>query len=132
MLFKKRKTPVRSGSAPPSRKEVSPAELPKASSFHNKDSEKSVFGRVNSPAPSPASRNLSGHTMRSRLLSSSMKDNTVKIALPKAGYTKQRQESLESDRSEIKSLDELFSEGTDAEDPTSSSSKGKFSKILSQ
>ncbi|XP_062366294.1 uncharacterized protein C19orf44 homolog isoform X2 [Cinclus cinclus] len=117
------KIPVPSGRAPPPHKEASPAELCKASSFHNKDSEKSVFGRVNSPASSPASRNLSGHTMRSQLLSSSMKDNTVEIGLPKAGYTKQIQESLESDRSEIKSLDELFSEGTDAENSTSSSLK---------
>ncbi|KAI1230586.1 hypothetical protein IHE44_0010053 [Lamprotornis superbus] len=119
----KSKTPVPSGRAPPPHKEVSPAELSKASSFHNKDSEKSVFGRVNSPALSPISRNLSGHTMRSQLLSSSMKGNTVKIALPKTGYTKQIQESLESDRSEIKSLDELFSEGADTEDTTSSSLK---------
>uniref|UniRef100_A0A8C3XF64 Chromosome 19 open reading frame 44 n=1 Tax=Cyanoderma ruficeps TaxID=181631 RepID=A0A8C3XF64_9PASS len=125
------KTPVPSASAPPFRKEVSPAELSKASSFHDKDSEKSVFGRVNSPAPSPPSRNLSGHTGRSRLLSSSMKDNPVKIALPKAGCTKQRQESLESDRSEIKSLDELFSKGSDAEDPTSSSSNDFRLNILS-
>ncbi|XP_032938112.1 uncharacterized protein C19orf44 homolog isoform X1 [Catharus ustulatus] len=120
---RKSTTRVPSGRAPPPRKEVSPAELSKASSFHNKDSEKSVFGRVNSPAPSPTSRNLSGHAMGSRLLLSSMKDNTVKIALPKAGYTKQIQESLESDRSEIKSLDELFSKGADAEDLTSSSLK---------
>ncbi|XP_038019540.1 uncharacterized protein C19orf44 homolog isoform X1 [Motacilla alba alba] len=117
------KTPVPSGKAPPPRKEVSSAELSKASSSHSKDSEKSVFGRVNSPAPSPTSRNLSGHTRRSRLLSSSMKDNTVKSALPKAGHTKQMQDSLESDRSEIKSLDELFSEGAGAEDPSSSSLK---------
>lgn len=117
------KTPVPSGRTPPPHKEVSPAELSKASSFHSKDSEKSGFGRVNSPALSPISRNLSGHTMRSQLLSSSMKGNTGKIALPKTGYTKQIQESLESDRSEIKSLDELFSEGDDAEDPTSSSLK---------
>ncbi|KAM6993173.1 uncharacterized protein C19orf44 homolog [Passerculus sandwichensis] len=117
------KTPVPSGKAPPPHKEVSSAELSKASS-HNKDSEKSVFGRVNSPAPSPTSRNLSGHTRRSQLLSSSTKDNTVKRALPKAGYTKHIQECLESDRSEIKSLDELFSEGAeDAEDPSSSSLK---------
>ncbi|XP_041316695.1 uncharacterized protein C19orf44 homolog [Pyrgilauda ruficollis] len=116
------KTPVLSGKAPPPRKEVSLAELSKASSSHNKDSEKSVFGRVNSPAPR-TSRNLSGHPTRSRLLSSSMKDNTVKSALPKAGYTKQSQESIESVRTEIKSLDELFSEGADAEDPSSSSLK---------
>ncbi|XP_053855249.1 uncharacterized protein C19orf44 homolog isoform X1 [Vidua macroura] len=125
------KTPVPSGKAPPPRKEVSPAELSKASSFHNKDSEKSVFGRVNSPAPLPTSSNLSGHTMRSQLLSSSMKDNTVKSALPKASYTKQIQESLESDRSEIKSLDELFSEGADAEDLSSSSLKYFGLNILS-
>ncbi|XP_064590181.1 uncharacterized protein C19orf44 homolog [Zonotrichia leucophrys gambelii] len=117
------KTPVPSGKAPPPHKEVSSAELSKASSSHNKDSEKSVFGRINSPAPSPTSRNLSGHTRRSQLLSSSTKDNTGKRALPKAGYTKHIQESLESDRSEIKSLDELFSEGADAEDPSSSSLK---------
>lgn len=132
MFFKKSKTPVPSGRPPPPHKEVSPAELSTASSFHNRDSEKSAFGKVNSPAPSPASRNLSGHTMRSRFPSSSGKDNTVKIAPPKAGYTEQSQESLESDRSEIKSLDELFSKGADAEDPTSSSSKCKFSKVLSQ
>ncbi|RMC00986.1 hypothetical protein DUI87_22673 [Hirundo rustica rustica] len=131
MFFKKSKTPVPSGRAPPPRKEISPAGLSKASSFHNEDSEKSVFGRINSPAPSPTSRNVSGHTTRSRLLSSSMKDNAVKIARPKAGYTKQRQESLESDRSEIKSLDELFSEGADAEDPTCSSSKCFRLNILS-
>ncbi|XP_059725986.1 uncharacterized protein C19orf44 homolog [Haemorhous mexicanus] len=116
------KTPVPSGKGPLPRKEVSSAELSKASS-HNKDSEESLFSRVNSPAPSPTSRNLSGHTTRSQLLSSSTKDNTVKRTLPKAGYTKQIQESLESDRSEIKSLDELFSEGADAEDPSSSSLK---------
>ncbi|KAF2986616.1 hypothetical protein EK904_014618 [Melospiza melodia maxima] len=127
-----RKTPVPSGKAPPPHKEVSSAELSKASSSHNKDSEKSVFGRVNSPAPSPTSRNLSGHTRRSQLLSSSTKDNTVKRALPKAGYTKHIQECLESDRSEIKSLDELFSEGAeDAEDPSSSSLKYFGLKIMS-
>ncbi|XP_066192445.1 uncharacterized protein C19orf44 homolog [Sylvia atricapilla] len=125
------KTPIPSGSALPFLKEVSPAELSKASSFYDKDSEKGVFDRVNSPAPAPTSRNLSGHTMRSRLLSSSMKDKTVKIALPKEGYTKQRQESLESDGSEIKSLDELFSQGADAEDPTSSSLKYFRLNILS-
>ncbi|XP_041566874.2 uncharacterized protein C19orf44 homolog isoform X2 [Taeniopygia guttata] len=125
------KTPVPSGKAPPPRKEVSSAESSKASSFHNKDSEQSVFGRVDSPAPSPTSRNLSGHTTRPRLLSSSMKDNTVKSALPEAGYTKQTQESLESDRSEIKSLDELFSEGADGEDLSSSSLKYFGLNILS-
>ncbi|XP_027562022.1 uncharacterized protein C19orf44 homolog isoform X2 [Neopelma chrysocephalum] len=126
VLDGKNKTPVPSGRPPLSHKEIAPTELPKASSFHNKDSQKSVFSRVNSPAPSPTSRNLSGHTM-----SSSMKDNTVKIALPKTGYTKASQESLGSDRSEIKSLDELFSNADDAEDPTSSSSNDFRLNILS-
>ncbi|XP_017939005.3 uncharacterized protein C19orf44 homolog [Manacus vitellinus] len=126
VLDGKNKTPVPPGRPPLSHKEIAPTELPKASSFHNKDSQKSVFSRVNSPAPSPTSRNLSGHTT-----SSSMKDNTVKIALPKPGYTKQSQESLGSDRSEIKSLDELFSNADDAEDPTSSSSDDFRLNILS-
>lgn len=55
-----------------------------------------------------------------------MKDNTIKITLPRTGNTKQSQTSLGSDRSEIKSLDELFSKADDAEDSTSSSSNGKF------
>ncbi|XP_050176924.1 LOW QUALITY PROTEIN: uncharacterized protein C19orf44 homolog [Myiozetetes cayanensis] len=123
VVDRKNKTPVASGRPPLSHKEIAPTETPKTSSFHNKDSQESVFSGVNSPAPSPSSRNLSGHTRRS-----STKDNTVKVALPKRGSTKQSQESLGSDRSEIKSLDELFS---DAEDPTSSSSNDFRLNILS-
>ncbi|XP_068277041.1 uncharacterized protein C19orf44 homolog [Nyctibius grandis] len=117
----KSKTPVLSGMPPPSHKEISPTEVSKTS--HSKDSEKNVFGRVNSPTSLPASRSPSvRHNMRSQLLFSSVKDNTVKITLPRTGNTKQRQISLESDGSEIKSLDELFSKAADAEDSTSSSS----------
>ncbi|KAM6189603.1 uncharacterized protein C19orf44 homolog [Sarcoramphus papa] len=127
----KSKTPVASGVPPPSHKEVSLTEVSKTS-FHSRDAEKNGFGRVNSPTPSPASRNLSvRHNMSSQSLSSSMKDNTVKITLPRTGNTKQSQISLESDRSEIKSLDELFSKAADAEDSTSSSSNDFRVNILS-
>ncbi|KAM6369194.1 uncharacterized protein C19orf44 homolog [Pluvialis apricaria] len=126
------KTPVPSGIPPPSHKEISSTEVSKASPFHSKDSEKNVFGRVNSPTPSAASRNLSvRHNTRSQSLSSSMKDTTVKVTLPRTGNTKQSQISLESDRSEIKSLDELFSKADDAEDSISSSSSDFRLNILS-
>uniref|UniRef100_A0A8B9Z176 Chromosome 19 open reading frame 44 n=1 Tax=Buteo japonicus TaxID=224669 RepID=A0A8B9Z176_9AVES len=128
----KSKTPVSSGIPPPSHKEISLIEASKTSSFHSRDSEKNGFGRGNSPAPSPASRNLSvRHNMRSQSPSSSMKDNTIKITLPRTGNTKQSQTSLGSDRSEIKSLDELFSKADDAEDSTSSSSNDFRLNILS-
>ncbi|XP_009585615.1 PREDICTED: uncharacterized protein C19orf44 homolog, partial [Fulmarus glacialis] len=127
----KSKTRVSSGMPPLSHKEISLTEVSKTSSFHSEDSEKNVFGRVNSPTPSPAGRNLSvQHNTRSQSLSSSMKDNTVKITLPRIGNTKQSQISLESDRSEIKSLDELFSKAADAEDSISSSSNDFRLNIL--
>uniref|UniRef100_A0A663MYU9 DUF4614 domain-containing protein n=2 Tax=Athene cunicularia TaxID=194338 RepID=A0A663MYU9_ATHCN len=128
----KSKTPVSSGMPPPSHEEISPTEVSKASFFHSKDSEKNISGRVNSPALSPASRNLSVlHNVRSQLPSSSVKDNTVKITLPGTGNTKQSQISLESDRSEIKSLDELFSKAAGAEDSMSSGSNDFRLNILS-
>ncbi|KAM9369049.1 uncharacterized protein C19orf44 homolog [Phaethornis superciliosus] len=115
-----------------SHKEMSPTELPKASSFHSKDSEKNVFGRVNSPTPSPPHRSLSGQpNMRYQSPSSSLKATTVKMTLPRKSYTKQSQMSLESDKSDVKSLDELFLKADDAEDSTSSSSNDFRLNILS-
>ncbi|XP_051496022.1 uncharacterized protein C19orf44 homolog [Apus apus] len=124
----KSKTPVSSGISPPSHKEMSPTEALKASSFHSKDSDESIFGGVNSPTPSPASRDLSAQgTVRSQSSASSLKD-TVKMTLPKTGYTKQSQISPGSDKSDIKSLDELF---LDADDSTTSSSNDFRLNILS-
>ncbi|KAM6041334.1 uncharacterized protein C19orf44 homolog [Chlamydotis macqueenii] len=119
---RKSKAPVSSGVPPPSPKEISSPEVSKAASFQSEDSEENGFGRVNSPPPSPASRNLPVRpSMRSQPLSSSVRDNAVEVTLPATGHSRRSQMSPESDRSEIKSLDELFS-GADAELTSSSSS----------
>ncbi|XP_061211858.1 uncharacterized protein C19orf44 homolog [Neopsephotus bourkii] len=119
----KKKIPVSSGMPPPSPKEISVAEGSKASCLHSKYSE----SRAGSPPRSTSLR----HNARSLSLSSSMKGNTVKITLPRTGYTKQSQRSLESDRSEISSLDDLFSRAADAEDSANSSSDDFRLNILS-
>ncbi|XP_030365144.1 uncharacterized protein C19orf44 homolog isoform X2 [Strigops habroptila] len=120
---KKRKTPVSSGMPPPSPKEISLTEGSKASDLPSKYSE--------SRAGSPTRNLLVRHNVRSLSLSSSLKDNTVKIPLPRTGDTKQSQKSLESERSEITSLDELFSKAADAEGSANSSSDDFRLNILS-
>ncbi|XP_067168901.1 uncharacterized protein C19orf44 homolog isoform X2 [Apteryx mantelli] len=131
----KSETTVSSRMPLPSHKEISLAKLSKAPSFHSKDSEKNIFLGVNSLTPSPTSRNLSVlNNVRSQSLSSSVKDNNVKITLPRTGNIKQSHISLRSDGSEIKSLDELFSKAAEAEDSTSRSSNEyseDFEKSLS-
>uniref|UniRef100_A0A8B9Q1I3 Chromosome 19 open reading frame 44 n=1 Tax=Apteryx owenii TaxID=8824 RepID=A0A8B9Q1I3_APTOW len=128
----KSETTVSSRMPLPSHKEISLAKLSKAPSFHSKDSEKNIFLGVNSLTPSPTSRNLSVlNNVRSQSLSSSVKDNNVKITLPRTGNLKQSHISLGSDGSEIKSLDELFSKAAEAEDSTSRSSNDFRVNILS-
>ncbi|XP_061322644.1 uncharacterized protein C19orf44 homolog, partial [Pezoporus flaviventris] len=119
----KRRTPVSSGMPPPSPKEISLTEGSKASYLHSKYSE--------SRAGSPPRNTLLRHDVRSLSLSSSMKDSTVKITVPRTGNTKESQKSLESDRSEITSLDDLFSQAADAEDSANSSSDDFRLNILS-
>uniref|UniRef100_A0A8B9FU35 Chromosome 19 open reading frame 44 n=1 Tax=Amazona collaria TaxID=241587 RepID=A0A8B9FU35_9PSIT len=119
----KRKTPVSSGMPPPSPKEISLTEGSKAAYLHSRYSE--------SRAGSPPRNTSLQHNVRSLSLSSSMKDNTVKVALPRTGNTKQSQRSMESERSEITSLDELFSKASDAEDSANSSSNDFRLNILS-
>ncbi|XP_064353463.1 uncharacterized protein C19orf44 homolog isoform X2 [Dromaius novaehollandiae] len=116
----------------PSRKELSLTKISKAPSFRSRDSEKDIFLGVNSLTPSPTSRNLSVlNNARPQSLSSSMKDNTVKITAPRTGDIRQSHISLGSDESEIKSLDELFSKAAEAEDSISGSSNDFRVNILS-
>ncbi|XP_062452064.1 uncharacterized protein C19orf44 homolog isoform X1 [Rhea pennata] len=125
----KSETTVSSRIPLPSHKESSLTKISKAPSFRRKDSEKNIFLGVNSLIPSPTSRNLSGlNNVRSQSLSSSMKDNSAEITLPRTGNIKQSHISLGSDGSKIKSLDELFSK---AEDSTSRSSNDFRVNILS-
>lgn len=119
--LQKRKTPVSPRIALPSDTAVSPTEVSKAPAFHSRDSQRSDLGGVNSLA----SRNTSARChVRARSLSASMKDDAE--TLPKSGNTGQSQISLESDRSAIRSLDELFSKAADGEDSASSSSDGEL------
>ncbi|XP_052555779.1 uncharacterized protein C19orf44 homolog [Tympanuchus pallidicinctus] len=117
----KSKNPVSPGAPPPSQKEIPLTEVPKVLSLHSKNSEKIVLSGSNLLRSPLASRNRSAQrNLRSKSPSSSVKDNTVKITLPRRSNAKQSQLSERSDGSEIKSLDELFSKADDVEDSISS------------
>lgn len=119
--LQKRKTPVPPGTALPSHEAASPTEVPKAPSFHGRDAERRDLAGVNSPA----SRNASARgRVRAQPLSASRGDDAG--TPPRSGHAKQSQISLGSDRSEIRSLDELFSKAADGEDSASSSSGGEL------
>ncbi|XP_065604750.1 uncharacterized protein C19orf44 homolog [Cyrtonyx montezumae] len=125
----KSRTPVSLGTPPPLHKEISLTEISEAPSVHSRDSEKNALGGSNLPRPPPGSRNLSAQRgVRSQALSSSVKDNTVKITLSRRGNIK---ESQVSRGSEIKSLDDLFSKADDVEESTSMSSNDFRQNILS-
>uniref|UniRef100_A0A8C3S6M6 Chromosome 19 open reading frame 44 n=1 Tax=Chelydra serpentina TaxID=8475 RepID=A0A8C3S6M6_CHESE len=111
----KMKSPPRR-SLPP-KKQSSSTNLFSAPSLLSRNSQKRTSDRINPQTPSPPSRNLQRLTSMSFQSPTSIKDSIAETASPRRNPIKQSQVSL-SERSEIKSLDELFSKATDTEDET--------------
>lgn len=118
----KMKSPPRT-SFPP--KKQSLTNLFSAPSLLSRSSQKRTSDRINPQTPSPPSRNLQRPTSMSFQLPTSIKDSFAETTSPRTNHIKQSQVSL-SERSEIKSLDELFSKAADTENATSDSSNGEF------
>ncbi|XP_024050032.1 uncharacterized protein C19orf44 homolog [Terrapene carolina triunguis] len=124
----KMKSPPRT-SFPP-KKPSSSTNLFSAPSLLSKSSQKRTSDRINPQTPSPPSRNLPRLTSMSFQSPTSIKDSIAETVSPRTNHIKQSQVAL-SERSEIKSLDELFSKAADTEDATSESSNDFRLNILS-
>ncbi|EMP24056.1 hypothetical protein UY3_18693 [Chelonia mydas] len=122
-----RQSPPRT-SFPP--KKQSLTNLFSAPSLLSRSSQKRTSDRINPQTPSPPSRNLQRPTSMSFQLPTSIKDSFAETTSPRTNHIKQSQVSL-SERSEIKSLDELFSKAADTENATSDSSNDFRLNILS-
>ncbi|CAM4701860.1 uncharacterized protein C19orf44 homolog isoform X1 [Caretta caretta] len=123
----KMKSPPRT-SFPP--KKQSLTNLFSVPSLLSRSSQKRTSDRINPQTPSPPSRNLQRPTSMSFQLPTSIKDSFAETTSPRTNHIKQSQVSL-SERSEIKSLDELFSKAADTENATSDSSNDFRLNILS-
>lgn len=111
-------------SFPPS-KQSSWTNLFNAPSLLSRSSQERTSHRINPQTPSPPSRNLPRLTSMLSQSPTSIKDSIAEITSPRMSHIRGSQVSL-SERSEIKSLDELFSKAADTEDATSESSNRKF------
>ncbi|XP_050789967.1 uncharacterized protein C19orf44 homolog isoform X1 [Gopherus flavomarginatus] len=123
----KMKSPPRT-SFPP-KNQSSSTNLFSAPSLLGRSYQKRTSDRINPQTPSPPSGNLPRLTSMSFQSPTPLKDSIAETASLRMNH-KQSQVSL-SERSEIKSLDELFSKAADTEDAASESSNDFRLNILS-
>ncbi|XP_044854474.1 uncharacterized protein C19orf44 homolog isoform X1 [Mauremys mutica] len=129
-LFIKSKMKSPSRTSFPPKTQSSLTNLFSAPLLLSRSSQKRTSDRINPQTPSPPSRNLPRLTSMSFQSPTPLKDSIAETASLRMNHIKQSQVSL-SERSEIKSLDELFSKAADTEDATSESSNDFRLNILS-